>query len=87
MAELPPPITDELVKEIAVAFGSSAREWRRAAKLTQAQLAKKSGISRATIAGIEGGTNTNAGLETFIRLGHACGRKITPASLPMPIPE
>jgi len=69
----------EVQRDIA-AFGSLVRESRRLANLTQAALAEKSGVSRATIAGIEAGCQDGGPrLETVAILVRACGRRLLPS--------
>ncbi|MGB3705894.1 helix-turn-helix domain-containing protein [Castellaniella sp.] len=50
-------------------LGSLVRERRRAVRLTQAQLASQTGISRATIAGLEAGSLAEIG---FVKLQRIC---------------
>lgn len=54
-------------------LGRNVRRLRKAAGLTQPQLAKKSGVSRPTIANLETGYATTASLETAERLAAALG--------------
>jgi transcriptional regulator with XRE-family HTH domain len=51
----------------------SLRTARRLARLTQTQLAERSGVSQGTIAAIERGAHSNPTLETAYRLARALG--------------
>jgi transcriptional regulator with XRE-family HTH domain len=58
---------------------------RRKAKLTQAQLAERAGISQAHLSNLEIGKNEPAGLQTALALADALGvdvRKLWPALAP-----
>lgn len=54
-----------------MSFTNKLREYRRKRKMTQAELAEKSGVSRATIAGIESGAITNVKSDTLLKLSSA----------------
>ena len=45
--------------------------------LTQQELARRSGISRATISGLECGTLTVTTTETLIKIADALGKKVS----------
>jgi transcriptional regulator with XRE-family HTH domain len=47
--------------------------YRRRARFSQRQLAKKAGVGRQTIAGIEGGVIENPTLSTLQAIARACG--------------
>ena len=49
------------------------RELRLAAKMTQAQLAEKSGVSRSIINGLETGRATSTTTETVCKIADALG--------------
>lgn len=51
----------------------SLRTARRLARITQVQLAERSGVSQGTIASLERGLHTNPTLETAYRLAKALG--------------
>ncbi len=53
------------------------REARLEIGLTQAQLAEKSGVSRATISGLENGTINITTTETLIKIASALGKKVS----------
>lgn len=49
------------------------REFRENIKMTQEELAEKSGISRATISALENGETRTTTTKTLIKLAHALG--------------
>ena len=51
------------------------REYRIRRKLTQAELAEKSGVSRTIISGLESGTNTVTTTETLSKIAEALNVK------------
>ena len=53
------------------------RECRREKKMSQQQLAKKSGISRAIISGLECGSITVTTTDTLIKLASALDKKVS----------
>ena len=61
------------------------REARDAAKLTQDELAAKSGVAQATISSLERGTRTNPTIDTVDRLAKALG--IAPSKIKFPSPR
>lgn len=52
-------------------MGNKIKEWREKAKMTQAELAKKSGISRVTISQLEQGVERNTSSKTLLKLAKA----------------
>lgn len=50
---------------------------RESQHLTQQELAKRSGISRATISGLECGTLAVTTTETLIKIADALGKKVS----------
>lgn len=52
------------------------KEARKARNMTQDELAKKSGISRATISGLETGTIKTTTTSTLIKLADALGTTV-----------
>lgn len=57
-------------------------EIRKAKGLTQKELAKKSGVSRVTIANIERGAVTNLKISTMLSLANALGVTVEEIFLP-----
>lgn len=57
-------------------IGQRIRDARRGAKLTQAILARRLGMSRATISGIEQGTVSDIGVRKLMRLCDALGLEL-----------
>lgn len=53
------------------------KEFREAAGLTQVELAKKSGISRATICSLESGEETVVNTATLSKIAKALGKKVS----------
>lgn len=53
------------------------REFRQAADLSQDDLAKLAGVSRATICGLESGNIEVTTTETLIKIARALGRKVS----------
>lgn len=53
------------------------RQYREKAKLTQEQLAEKSGVSRATISSLENGTAKTTNTDTLVKLANALGTKVS----------
>ena len=62
--------------EFKIALGNRLRQLRISAKLTQENLATKSGLTRVTIADIEKGT-ANPSLDGLTRIAEALGHKVT----------
>lgn len=53
------------------------RNYREEMRLTQGELAKKAGVSRATLSGLENGTVTVTTTETLIKIANALGKKVS----------
>ena len=53
------------------------RAFREQMKLSQQELAARSGVSRATISGLESGTLTVTTTETLIKIANALDRKVS----------
>ena len=53
------------------------KEVRLSCHLTQEELAKKSGVSRATISGLENGTLTTTTTSTLVKLASAMGKNVS----------
>jgi HTH-type transcriptional regulator/antitoxin HipB len=58
MAQVPAPLLQAVSVRAPDQIGRVFRRWRKARKLTQAQLAKKAGLSQKTISTIENGIKT-----------------------------
>lgn len=54
-------------------MGYRIREVREAQRMTQEELAEKSGVSRGTISALENGTMRNTGSKTLLKLAEALG--------------
>lgn len=54
-------------------MGYKIKEAREAAKMTQEELAEKSGISRGTIVALESGTEKNTTSKTLVAIAKALG--------------
>lgn len=54
-------------------MGYKIKEIREAQRLTQEELAEKSGVSRATISAMENGVDRNTASKTLLRLARALG--------------
>ena len=52
-------------------MGCKIKEYREALKMTQEDLAEKSGISRGTISALENGTARNTTSKTLIQIAQA----------------
>lgn len=57
-------------------FTNKLCEYRKKRKLTQAELAEKSGVSRDTIAGIESGAIKNVKTDTLLKLSSALNAQV-----------
>lgn len=55
------------------AIGEALREARKASRLSQAELASRLGMSRATLSGIENGTVSEIGIRKVLALSNALG--------------
>ncbi len=53
------------------------KEARERKKMTQEELSKKSGVSRAIISGLESGRTTVTTTETLLRIAEALGEKVS----------
>lgn len=53
------------------------KEWREKLKMSQVDLAKKSGVSRSIISGLESGTVTVTRTDTLMRIAEALGKKVS----------
>ena len=52
-------------------MGYRIKEEREAKKMTQEELAEKSGVSRTTISALENGTMRNTGSKTLLKIANA----------------
>lgn len=52
-------------------MGSKVREFREKRKMSQEELAEKSGVSRGTISAIETGRSENVNSKTLLRIAEA----------------
>ena len=57
-------------------MGYKIREFRNEIKMSQDELAKKSGVSRTIISGLESGTLTTTTTDTLLKLAKALNRKV-----------
>ena len=58
-------------------FTNKLCEYRKKRRWTQAELAEKSGVSRATIAGIESGAIKNVKTDALLKLSSALNAGVT----------
>ena len=58
-------------------FTNKLCEYRKKRRWTQTELAEKSGVSRATIAGIESGAIKNVKTDTLLKLSSALNAGVT----------
>ena len=58
-------------------FTNKLCEYRKKRRWTQAELVEKSGVSRATIAGIESGAIKNVKTDTLLKLSSALNAGVT----------
>ncbi|MEB4590834.1 helix-turn-helix transcriptional regulator [Candidatus Thiothrix sp. Deng01] len=58
-------------------LGETLRNARKQLQLTQAELCRKTGISRATLSGIENGTVAEIGIRKIMALCSALGLELT----------
>lgn len=57
-------------------MGYKLKEIREAKKMTQEELAEKSGVSRGTISALENGVARNTTSKTLLRLAQALGTNV-----------
>lgn len=57
-------------------MGYKIRELREAKKMTQEELADKSGVSRGTISALENGSMRNTTSKTLLKLAQALGTSV-----------
>lgn len=57
-------------------MGYKIKEKRKALKMSQEELSEKSGVSRATISGLENGTVRATSSKTLLRLAKALGTTV-----------
>ena len=57
-------------------MGYRIRELREAMKMTQEELADKSGVSRGTISALENGSMRNTTSKTLLKLAHALNTSV-----------
>lgn len=57
-------------------MGYKIKEAREKMRMTQAELAKKSGVSRTTISGLENGTARSTSTKTLLKIAHALNTTI-----------
>lgn len=55
---------------------NKVKDFREEQNLTQEELAKKSGVSRNTISGLETGTNINVTYEVMEKIAKALNQKV-----------
>lgn len=53
------------------------KERRKELRMSQQELAEKSGVSRATISGLENGSITVTTTETLLKIARALGRRVS----------
>ena len=58
------------------------KKYRQEMKLSQEELATKSGVSRATISGLESGNITVTTTEALIKIANALDKKVSDIFLP-----
>lgn len=58
------------------------KEYRIKLKMSQDELSNKSGVSRATISGLENGTITVTTTSTLIKIADALGKRVSDIFLP-----
>lgn len=57
-------------------MGYKIKEFRNEIKMSQDELAKKSGVSRTIISGLESGTLTTTTTDTLLKIAKALNRKV-----------
>ncbi len=57
-------------------MGYRIREFREAMKMTQEELARKSGVSRGTISAMENGADKETTTKTLVRIARALGTSV-----------
>ena len=58
------------------------KDARAELKMSQEELAKKAGVSRQTISGLESGACTVTNTDTLIKIAHALGKNVSDIFLP-----
>lgn len=58
------------------------KDARAELKMSQEELAKKAGVSRQTISGLESGARTVTTTDTLIKIAHALGKNVSDIFLP-----
>ena len=58
------------------------KDARAELKMSQEELAKKAGVSRQTISGLESGACTDTTTDTLIKIAHALGKNVSDIFLP-----
>ena len=58
------------------------KDARAELKMSQEELAKKAGVSRQTISGLESGAYTVTTTDTLIKIAHALGKNVSDIFLP-----
>lgn len=58
-------------------MGFKIKECRNEIKMSQEELAKKAGVSRTIISGLENGTITVTTTETLLKIANALNRKVS----------
>ena len=57
-------------------MGYKIKEFRNEIRMSQDELAKKSGVSRTIISGLESGTLTTTTTDTLLKIAKALNRKV-----------
>lgn len=63
-------------------MGNKIREYRKKKKMTQAELAQKSGVSRVTISQLEAGIERNTSSKTLLSIAKALNSTVDEIFLP-----
>ena len=71
-------------QDIMLLLAKRIKEYRLAARMSQKEMAEKSGVSLATISHFEQGVNQNMTLNNFISLLRIIGMEQRVSELPMP---
>lgn len=64
-------------------MGNKIREYRKKKKMTQAELAQKSGVSRVTISQLEAGIERNTSSKTLLSIAKALNSTVDEIFLPL----